>query len=111
MTRKPKRPWTADEVARLLQMRDVEKRKWTEIDQALGRGHASSAAKYELLRAEPAPSGIHDTGSRLVMPTRLEIERAARRDAELRRNLTQETFGDPPPGFSALDRRKSEVAQ
>ena len=33
-------------------------------------------------------------------------ERAARRRAEAQMNLTQSIFGDPPPGFSELDRKQ-----
>lgn len=107
MTRQQKRPWPPDDVTRMLHMREVEKKRWSVIDEAFGRTHGASAAKYELLRREPALSGIRETGSRLVLPPGLEADRAARKKAELRRDLTAERFGDPPPGFSALDRRKS----
>jgi len=33
-------------------------------------------------------------------------ERDARKEAEARRSITSFVFGDPPPGYSALDRRR-----
>lgn len=34
-------------------------------------------------------------------------DRDARKLASYRRDLTQQTFGDPPPGYSALDAKRS----
>jgi len=34
-------------------------------------------------------------------------EREARKEAERARDLTAATFGDPPPGYSALDRKNN----
>lgn len=39
------------------------------------------------------------------IPARVFVERDARRDAAERCSLTQQILGDPPPGYSALDRR------
>jgi hypothetical protein len=36
--------------------------------------------------------------------------RAARKEAEYARDITASVFGDPPPGFSALDRKRSREA-
>jgi len=38
---------------------------------------------------------------------RIVAERDARREASDRRSLTQQFFGDPPIGFSALDKRRA----
>jgi hypothetical protein len=48
----------------------------------------------------------HHVGSPRVPPEVL-AERAARIAARNRRDQTAEFFGDPPPGYSALDRRRS----
>jgi hypothetical protein len=37
-----------------------------------------------------------------------DAERNARAAAAARRSLTAQIFGDPPPGFSALDRKQAE---
>jgi hypothetical protein len=50
-------------------------------------------------------------GAMQTSPRKLSAEviaaRLAREDAENRRDLTAAFFKDPPPGYSALDRRKS----
>lgn len=48
------------------------------------------------------------TGHVKVSPAQ-EAEREARREASYRRTQTQEAFGDPPPGFSALDLKRQEA--
>jgi hypothetical protein len=40
------------------------------------------------------------------IPARVLALRDARRDAADQRSLTGQVFGDPPPGFSALDARR-----
>jgi hypothetical protein len=40
------------------------------------------------------------------IPARVLAIRDARSDANNRRSLTGQIFGDPPPGFSALDARR-----
>lgn len=40
------------------------------------------------------------------VPAAVLAERDARYEASLLRTRTQEFFGDPPPGFSALDRKR-----
>lgn len=44
-------------------------------------------------------AGLHGTSSHAL------AERDQRKEAEMHRDLTASVFGDPPPGFSALDRR------
>lgn len=44
--------------------------------------------------------------------SRMEVDfrdRNAREAAANRRTLTQQFFGDPPPGYSALDRKRAAV--
>ncbi len=45
--------------------------------------------------------------SRVAVPTACLVDRDRRMAAE--RDLTAEFFGDPPPGFSALDRREQRA--
>lgn len=49
----------------------------------------------------------------VVSAQRLTPDQVAERDARylasLKRNQTQAFFGDPPPGFSALDRKRQEA--
>jgi hypothetical protein len=53
--------------------------------------------------------GATETGRRKVSPQAL-AERVAREQARDRRGLTATFFGDPPVGFSALDRRRQQEA-
>jgi len=58
--------------------------------------HRRSNAEIEAEDGRPA------AGSVRIAPT-LVVERDARAAAADRRTYTQEFFGDPPPGFSALE--------
>lgn len=53
---------------------------------------------YERQRRQPRPIRV-ELG-------RLERERNAREQAREQQSITGAVFGDPPPGFSALDRRR-----
>lgn len=105
--RRPQRAWTADEIATLKRMRDVDGSTFRDIDRTLGRHLGSSRQKYELMAATAAGVAFGGAGSRLTVPPELEAARRARKDAESRMSLTSTFFGDPPPGYSALDRRTS----
>jgi len=104
--KKPKRLWSASDLATLIHMREVGREKWSVIDRAFARAVGSSATKYESLRRGKLPRHPTETGGRIEVSTGQESERLARQEAERRRDLTGEVFGDPPPGYSALDRRK-----
>jgi hypothetical protein len=47
-----------------------------------------------------------NAGGRAKVSANAMAERSARAEASYRRDLTAEIFGDPPPGYSALDRRQ-----
>lgn len=100
-----RRPWTADNIASMIHMRDVERKTFPVIDRALGRSPGCSKSKYESLRLGPAPRAGSVSGGRVTLSPQQEANQRARKDAENRMSLTATLFGDPPPGFSALDRR------
>lgn len=108
--KKPKRLWSADDLATMIRMREVERSRWSDIEKALDRGAGSVHAKYQSLRRDKLPSAHqNDAGGRPSISADQESERLARKQAAMRRDLTGEVFGDPPPGFSALDHRQSGV--
>lgn len=111
MKKAPMRRWTDDEIARMIEMREVQHMRWSEIDAALKRPLGGSSIKYESLRRPKLPS-IHqnDAGGRITVSVDQESERLARRQAATRRDLTAEVFGDPPPGFTALDKMRDRGA-
>lgn len=175
--------WTAEADAKLLQMRDVDRLTWSDIDGHFRREHGSSSQRYKKLRqgtvrqppslpkkaeglrrprwteaemaiaqarwremfmdvygehASPsqrqlifdiigrelkrtptaiewrmrdfgASFGLNPESKPLAAPVEISqamIEREARRAAENRRSVTATFFGDPPPGYSALDQRR-----
>lgn len=103
---KQRRPWSDDDVARLIRMREVEGKTWREIDVALGRPQSGSQLKYKALKAPDTLSAGSIGGGRVVLSPDQEANLRARKDAENRMSLTATLFGDPPPGYSALDRRQ-----
>lgn len=105
VSRKPQRPYTPEDEQQLLYMRDVLKMRWYLIDRAQGRGNGSSFQKYSALKAGPAPSLI---GSyvRVQAPPEQLADRDARYAASNLMTPTAAFFGDPPPGYSALDQRQ-----
>lgn len=104
------RPWTPDDIARLLHMRDVQHLPWSVIDAALRRSKGGSQLKHRSIRKGPILREIRsgpDACSRTV-PSAVALElRDARNAAANRMTPTAAFFGDPPPGYSALDRREA----
>jgi hypothetical protein len=84
--------WTDEEIA---EAEDLLERGWRQVDiaQKLGRSESSVNSKlYSLEHQNRVP------------PDRI-AEAEARREASWRRNTTALLMGDPPPGYSARDRR------
>jgi hypothetical protein len=107
--RAPRRPWTDHEVARAKAMRAAG-HSYTAIDIALDRyvGATQQKLTYGLKHVAARAERDHTTGG-LRAPDCVLADRDARAAALDRRTPTQEFFGDPPPGYSALDRqRKSQ---
>lgn len=99
-----RRPWGSDDIARLIEMREVQRMQYGDIDVALGRALGTSCSKYLALRR-----GLEAASN---WNGRIEIT-AAERERDARRHLTHSTltgwvFGDPLPGRSALDRRGAQ---
>ena len=89
-----RRPWTKHELERARVMRAAGY-FYGAIDKALGRQAGSTKRQLEavVLRHEVRSSRV---------PGDLLAERDALAAARERRALTQNFFGDPPPGYSAL---------
>lgn len=107
--RKAARPWSDEDVARLIHMREVQCLPWSVMDEALGRSKGGSQLKYGLVRKlrQPSPDmGRGHAGSGRAIPSPEQLaEREQRSAAANRMTPTSIFFGDPPPGYSALDRR------
>lgn len=120
------RRWTPTEIDRLLCLRDVEKKPWEEIDNILGRARTCSLQKY---RAEQIKRGIARPKPRVPrqraaefpgMPVRHYGPEGARqaddralaareelRKARLVQSPISALLNEPPPGYSALDRKRA----
>jgi hypothetical protein len=92
----PRRPWTDGEVKRASNMRAAGYSYLT-IDKTLGRRPGATQQRLEI-----AGNGLKDHVKSFRAPDSLLAERDALIVARNRRALTQDFFGDPPPGYSAL---------
>lgn len=50
----------------------------------------------------------HRTAAARLSEAAVAVDRERRLAASLRMTLTQSVFGDPPPGYSALDRKRAQ---
>lgn len=102
---KGERPWTPEEYSRLYRCRR-DGLPLCEIAVHLGR--TVWAVRTKLLNRErhlPGSYRIQVEGQRYEASQGALDERELRRAALEQQTLTQAFCGDPPPGFSALERR------
>jgi len=92
----PRRLWTENEVTFAREMRKAG-HSYSEVDKALGRSTGATQRRFEF-----AGYGMGDHVKSFRAPDHLLAERDALAAARERRALTQDFFGDPPPGYSAL---------
>lgn len=118
MSAKTRLVWTPDLIARA---RELSRRglALAAVDRALGLRPGATASKFFWLRraerraeyerrrreSEAAMPAFDDRRERAAPPPAAIAAAQARHDAP--RTLTGLLMGDPPPGFSALDRRNS----
>lgn len=119
--------WPRHEIQKLFELRDVRQLAWSEIGSRLNRPPRNCASRYHgakrameiaaaaekgivLLKpiADPDPSEVK------IMLADREARAAARneRDTEALSAgiITPVFFGDPPPGYSALDEKRRAQA-
>ena len=93
---KTQRRWSEDELKHARDMRAAG-HSYREIDKTLGRFPGATQQRLEIAGHG---SGRHVSSHRV--PEVLVAERDALIAARRQRALTQDLFGDPPPGYSAL---------
>jgi len=93
----PRRPWTEGEVKRANDMRAAGYSYGT-IDKALKRSSGATQRRIEI-----AGHGSKDRVKSFRAPDYLLTERDALAAAREQRVLIQYFFGEPPPGYSALN--------
>jgi hypothetical protein len=102
----PPVPWTADEVERLFQLRTQLGWDWAAIAVELGRTESGVKSKFKAVVHQRACTTPSLPGEREPIPEHVLAEQAKRLVARAR-DLAGAVFGDPPVGFSALDRRSA----
>lgn len=102
--------WSPEKLRVALEMR-ANGATYMEIGKVIGLSHVS--VSIELANA-PCPRKASErrmdnarTTEASRAPNTVLIERERRAEAADRRNYTQTFFGDPPPGFSALDQKRA----
>lgn len=105
MKKVPRRPWISSEVERAKILR-AEGHSDLEIDRRLNRRPGSTNLKLAVkVPVRHNPEGGPNTGS-IRAPDHVLAERDARKEAADRRDLTARFCGDPPKGYSELERRR-----
>jgi len=92
----PRRSWTENEIKRANDMRAAGY-SYPAIDRTLGRRSGATQQRLEI-----AGHGSKDHVKSFRAPDYLVAERDALTASREQRALTQDFFGDPPPGYSAL---------
>jgi DNA-directed RNA polymerase specialized sigma24 family protein len=99
--------WTDEEIKRVLYLRDECGWEFEQIAEDLNLGADTCKQKYYYasnLSTERPTEHI----SKAARPLEHLLEdRERRQRARDQQNLTSQFFGDPPPGYSALDRRQA----
>src|SRR5258708_32651 len=95
--------WTPDIIALLMHKREIEKKKWEVIGEEMGRSRTACQAQWDKTKF-PRQQPNHKVAERMI------ANEARMRDRDYRaglepRDLSAALFGDPLPGYSALERR------
>lgn len=99
-----RKAWTAQEIEQLKHLRDVERLSFTAIGKIMGRPSATVSSKHCYLRTSaPIRHDVEQRGTFVIPPEVREDWK--RRQMASHRDLTSAFCGDPPLGFSALERR------
>lgn len=109
-------PWSPESVALMIKLRDVDRLGWSVIAPIFGRSTTSCASRYHAERerkvrdADPLiPHPITREVDKIITAADITArmdERDQRYAAAFHRDITAIMCGDPPPGYSALDRQR-----
>lgn len=100
------RPWTEEECDLLVELRDDEAMEWPAIAAQLMRRPRTCEERYHVVKARRlAAAGLPARYNNKASQAAL-IDRERRAELRSGMDLTSTFFGDPPPGYSALDRKR-----
>ena len=102
----PPVPWTGEEVERLFQLRTQLGWDWAAIAVELGRTESGVKSKFKYVAFQKTVQAPSLPGQRDPIPDSV-LNEQAKRMAARPRDLTGWVLGDPPRGFSALDKRSA----
>lgn len=117
----PKRRWLPHEVTRLVELVEDHELSWDEVVLAMpGRTKKECQSRYYSVddRRHTGRQAAALSFQHTKIPDGLEADRQARQAARDARNdaslargdITPVFFGDPPPGYSALDLKRAARA-
>lgn len=103
--------WSADEDAALIKARETEDREWDDVAGIVGRSVGACMRRLTTIRTNRAVRHRADGGMSAARPDPASIAagRAYRR-AQDERPWQARFLNDPPPGYSALDRKRQGLA-
>lgn len=101
--------FSKSDIARIVRLRDVEGRSWKEVGRMMGRKYFYCRQAYEQSKIDAVTLDV----STCMVPTRASSDALAARErlmiAMEMRDFTAAFLGDPPPGYSALDRKRAQA--
>lgn len=108
---KPIKPWTPQDLLELNNLIDKQRLSWISAGEKMERSWAACKVQYfyqrRLAASVPRPESRATKMTKRIAAQTLADEAREERQAIAPRSLTAETFGDPPAGRSALDRKRS----
>jgi len=100
-------PWSMEEVAELVRLREMAGLNFNAIDKILNRRRGSAVVKYQTLQLGPDPQHVSETGGRVHVTPKEQAEFKALKLAQNRQSDISRLLGEPPPGYSALDQKRA----
>ena len=96
--------WSKEEKALLINLKENARLGWSEIAVRLGRPSGTCYSKYKYLKHIGSTGPRIQTTNGLMIPEQVLAERERRQSAPL--TISAYVLGDPPRGYSALDRKR-----
>ena len=101
--------WTEAEVDTLMYLRDDEYLSYADIAKELDISERACQAKHERVTIERRLQRDGRSRATDKCPNKNYIDRELRARARDNQSIGGLTFGDPPPGYSALDKRRQSA--
>jgi len=100
--------WTKEDIALLVNLKENARLGWSEIAIRLGRPSGTCYSKYQYLRHVGKTGPRIQASNGMMIPKEVFDDRDRRQSAPI--TVTGFVLGDPPIGYSALDRKMAGAA-